>query len=247
MKLKLTNVVLPQSELAKLSPQEKKRYVVFTTMLRDLNILQKCLLSTGNVTGSSEAENSGKVTISFFFLKTFISKICEMWTFLKRNNVDVSCSSYSDETKENHAGIVQFFADQNNKDIFRFIRDKFGFHYEYQNDVDSLIEDASDQVKEYETWLSEDSGNEIFSTSNTIIMEVIFSEMKRLGFSGTNEDLLRKLFDLSLCAAKLFREFGVYYLVDAFNVKWEKKESLEVEAPEFSDVSLPFIVGLNRN
>ena len=68
----------------------------------------------------------------------------------------------------------KFFSDKKVKDIFAFIRDKFGFHYEYQNDVDEMIENASKQFSEFEMWLSDDSANEIFASSNAVMLEVVF-------------------------------------------------------------------------
>src|SRR4030042_6704033 len=86
-KVKLIKLVLPKSEIDKLSSQEKKRYLMFTSMVRDLNLLQKCLIFVGNESSSNPPIVSARATIMFFFLKTLISKIHEMWTFLNKNKV----------------------------------------------------------------------------------------------------------------------------------------------------------------
>ncbi len=186
-KVKLTKLTLPKREIDKLGSQEKKRYIMFTCMVQDLNLLQKCLIFVGNENSSDKPNVSAKTTISFFFLKTLISKIHEMWTFLSKNKILQTSASFSKELKEKCDAIENFFSDKRVKDIFAFIRDKFGFHYEYQNDVDEMIEDASKQFSEFEVWLSDDSANEIFASSNAVMLEVVFSEMKRMGFSGDAE------------------------------------------------------------
>jgi len=241
-KVKLTKLILSKKEIDKLSPQEKKRYIMFTCMVRDLNLLQKCLLFIGNDDSSDKASGSAKTTMSFFFIKTLISKIHEMWTFLSRNKILQGSTGFSKELKEKCGEIEKFFSDKKVKNIFAFIRNKFGFHYEYQNDVDEMIENASKQFSEFEIWLSDDSANEIFASSNAVMLEVVFSEMKRLGFSGDTKSLMLQLYELAVTGARLFREFSVFYFAEAFPVNWERREEVEIEAPLYSQVKLPLIV-----
>ena len=150
--------------------------------------------------------------------------------------------SFSRELKEKCEEIENFFSDNKVKDIFTFIRNKFGFHYEYRDDVDVMIEDASKQFSEFEIWLSEDSANEIFASSNAVILEVIFLKMKRVGFTGDAKSLMDQLFDLALKGSGLFREFSVLYLAEAFPVSWVQREEVVIEAPQYSQVKLPLIV-----
>ena len=241
-KVKLIKLVLPKSEIDKLSSQEKKRYLMFTSMVRDLNLLQKCLIFAGNESSSDPPSVSARTTIMFFFLKTLISKIHEMWTFLNKNKVLEDSVGFSGELKERCNGIEDFFSDTKVKDIFAFIRNKFGFHYEYWDDVDVMIEDASKQFSEFEIWLSEDSANEIFASSNAVILEVIFLEMRKVGFAGDAKNLFEQLLDLASKGSGLFREFSVLYLAEAFPVNWEQREEVVIEAPQHSQVKLPLIV-----
>jgi hypothetical protein len=91
-------------------------------------------------------------------------------------------------------------------------------------------------------WLSDDSANEIFSSSNAVMLDVVFSEMKRLGFSGDMKSLMHQLYELAVTGARLFRDFSVFYFADAFPVKWERREEVEIEVPLYSQVKLPLIV-----
>ena len=66
--------------------------------------------------------------------------------------------------------------------------------------------------------------------------------MQNEGFSGNEQDLSDKLYNLAIDAARLFRDFSVIYLAEALNVTWEQQGEVEIEAPEFSDVELPFFI-----
>lgn len=243
MKVKLTKLVLPKDEIDKLSPKEKKRYIMFTCMLRDLNLLQKCLVFVGNENYSDTPSKSAKTTMSVYFLNTLISKIHEMWIFLQKNKVMDGSGSTSNELRKAASEVEGFFSEQKVDAICSFIRNKFGFHYEYWDDIDVLIDDALKQFEEFEVWLSsEDSANEIFASSNAVILKVIFSEMKRLGFLGDEEKLFDALFGLALKGARALREFSVVYLAEAFRVNWVQREEVEIEAPRYSQVKLPLIV-----
>ncbi|MBW1796770.1 MAG: hypothetical protein JRJ38_20540 [Deltaproteobacteria bacterium] len=226
-----------------MSPKEKKRYIMLTLILRDLNLLQKCLIYSGNKKSSEEPLVSATTTISFFFLKTLISKIHEMWTFLNRNEILDNHSTFSNELKAKRDEIQKFFSDNKVEEIFSFIRNKFGFHYEYLDDVDLLIDEGMESFDQLEIWLSTwDSGNEIFASSNALVLSVIFRKMSNLGFEGDEKNLMDKIFDLALDAARIFREFSVSYIVEAFSINWRQEEEIEIDVPSISEVHLPLIV-----
>ncbi len=242
-KIRLTKLVFPQSEISKLDKKAQKRYIMFTCIVRDLNLLQKCLVYTSNEKPEKDPYLSANTTIAFFFLKTLTSKIHEMWFFLNRNKILDEYSSFSSDLKQKLDDIKDFFSDKKSEDIFSFIRNKFGFHYEYWDDVDELINKATKDFDDFEVWLSSDnSANEIFSFSNAIILKVIFSEMQKFGFVGDQKQLMNTLFDLSLKAARLFQEFSVFYLSEIFSIKWEQQEEVEIDAPSLSEVKLPLLV-----
>jgi len=242
-KIKLTRLTLSQSEMNKLDKKEKKRYIMFTCMLRDLNLLEKCLLYIDNEKPTKQPYIAANTTIGFFFLKTLISKIHEMWFFLNKNKILDDHSIFSNELKAKRDEIQEFFSDKKIKDIFSFIRNKFGFHYEYWDDVDALIDNATKNLENFEAWLSSgNSANEIFASSNDIILKVIFLKMQKLKFAGDAEQLLNTLFDLTLKGACLFQEFSAFYLKETFPIKWEEHEEVEIEAPLISEVRLPLIV-----
>ena len=87
----------------------------------------------------------------------------------------------------------------------------------------------------------EDS-NEIFASTNAVMLKVIFSEMKKLGFIGNDAKLFDDLFELALRGARIIREFTIAYLTEVLPVTWVKTEELKIMSPLYSDVKLPLIV-----
>jgi len=241
--IKMVNIILSKDEIDKMDKKEKKRFIMFTCMIRDLNLLQKCLAYVSNEKPKEEPFVSANTTISFFFLKTLLSKIHEMWFFVEENKVLEDYQRYSQGLKESIDAIKNFFSDKKIKNMFSFIRNKFGFHYEYWNDVDDLIDEAIKPFPHFQAWLSsEDSTNEIFTSSNGVILKVIFTEMNKEGFLGDDKQNMNTLFDLALEGARLFQEFSKRYLVEAFSITWEQKEEIEIKVPIISEVELPLIV-----
>jgi hypothetical protein len=242
-KIKLTKLTLSQEELNKLSKKQKKRFIMFTCIIRDLNLLQKCLSYIRNDKRTEDPFHSANVIMGLFFLKTLVSKIHEMWFFLKKNKITNDRCTFSPDLKNKIDEIILFFDDKKTEKIFTFIRNKFGFHYEYYNNVDELIENALKDFDCYEVWLSsENSANEIFSSTNAVILRVIFSRMTKLGFQGDAQALMNALFDLSVKGARLFQEFSVHYLTEISDIKWEQQTNIEIDVPLISEVKLPLIV-----
>ena len=242
-KIRMAKFVLPKKEFSKLSPKERKHYLMFTLMLRDLNLLQKCLVYSLNEMRSNEPFPSAKTTVTFFFLKTLISKIHEMKKFLDKNNILCYKHNFSKALKGQSEAIERFFSDKKVADLFDFIRNKFGFHYEYLDDIDSSVDKEMESFENIEIWLStEDSGNEIFASSNAIMLKVIFSKMRELGFQGNEQELLDKLIDLSLKVARILRDFSIHYINEAWDITWGQEREIEIDAPSIDEICLPFIV-----
>jgi len=246
----LNKLIIPNDSIKSMSRSKKRQYLMITNMLRDLNLLQKLLLFTNNNDKPDEPTESASTTISFFFLKTLISKNHEMWEFMK--NEKLNEAKLSNELNELQQQITEFFSDKKKEDLFSFIRNKFGFHYEadpqYKKDIESLIEDAMNN-HEMDMWLSNtDSGNEIFGSSNAIMLKVIFERMNKSGFEGDDKGLMDQLFDLTLKISKIFHEFCKLYLIENVleGIQLEDHGEVEVKAPFLSKVKLPLIVKCDR-
>lgn len=242
-KIEMARIQLSNEDIAKLDSQQKKRLIMFTLIMRDINFLQRCLIIASNEDANSEPFSSGKNTTIFFYLKTLLSKIHEMRLFLERNRILNQSDNSNLMFREKQKAVMEFFANPKMRNILDFIRNKFGFHYEYQDDVDLAISEALSNLDTYEAWVStRDSGNEIFKSSNTILLQVIFSEMRKEGYSGSDDDLMKALFDVILCGCRILRDFSLAYITEGLDVEWKYDDTIEIDAPEISSVVFPSIV-----
>ena len=173
------------------------------------------------------------------------SKLYEAGVFLCKEELlwVVPCS-----LQETRDKVATFYA-RSEVWILKFIRDKFTFHYDTWKDLDPKIDKAFRGFPEATMWLSEDdSGNEVFSSTNSVIMEVLYNEAKaqEAGFSGDKGAFLRSLLDMVLDGAEVVAKFGRGYISQCFPGTWEKEDCEEVEAVVGEEVVLPTVIARNE-
>lgn len=246
-KIKYTRLFLQKDEIRKLNSLFRKRYVMLTSLVRDVTLLSKLLHYTRNKKHKEDVLQYANTAASLFFLTTLISKIYEMWVFLDKNKIlnELNGINKSAELQKNIDAINSFFANTKKKGIFEFIRHSLSFHYEYMNHIDPIINSAFDKFgdDDFQVYLTKnDSANDVFPSVNSIMLMIVFKKMDELQFSATNEQKMKTLFSLAGEGAKLVMDFCHIYLTEIFLVKWEKKEEeIEMEVPEISTIELPII------
>jgi len=237
-------IVIPEDEIKKMTSSNKKRYLMLSNMIRDLNLLQKVLLYIKNTHDNHEVLISGNAVASFFFLKTLISKNYEIKQFINYEGIINEKGNFTEELLKKFIDIEDFFSKAEVTELFDFIRNKFSFHYEYQKDIEPLLEQIMNDFDGIEMFLSHDSVNEIFSSSNAIMIKAIFIKMQNLGYKGDDTVLMNKLFSLAVESSRICREFCTHYLVERilYNINCLHKDTISLEAPLLSECHLHFIV-----
>jgi len=217
---------------------------MFTLFLSDVILLQKCLKYSRNDAPSIKVLDSANTTASIFFMQTLISKIFEMWMFLTKNKILSKLQKSSLALMVSSGKIESFFSDNRVLEVFKFIRNNIGFHYAYTEDIDNLIDEIFNEFadNEFEMWLSLDGGNNLFVSATTSTISVIIKKMQALGFQGDDRSRMEELFTLAFKGAELFQDFSNLFLIEGFGITWDKKETVEVEAPVISAVKLPLVV-----
>ena len=243
---KITSVklTLSKEETAKLTAKEMKRFLMLTCILRDLVRLQKHLVFVCNLPKATDPVTAAATeTDTLVLVTTLASKIHEMWTFLKRNGIVGDRPNLPSRVKTELDRVQAVFKDKKVEAIFSFIRNKFGFHYEYEDDIDKKIEAVIDDIDHLELWLSSgESGNDIFASSDVIVRTVITREMALLDFPGDDKKLVATLFDRVLEAARYLANFSRAYLAEVIVVQWKQEDEQELDVPLISDVTLPLLV-----
>ncbi len=111
--VELNKLVILNESIRGMTKSKKRQYLMISNMLRDLSLLQKCLLFTNNNERSDEPTESANTTISFFFLKTLISKNHEMREFMEKEGLlqEEFCGKLKELREINLASITNLTAD----------------------------------------------------------------------------------------------------------------------------------------
>ena len=240
--VKFTKITITAEEFDALDERQQKRFIMFTNELRDVIFFQKLLIYIPKPNDEdAEPLKAANTTMLMVSLQIFISKMCEILVFIDRNGIKKEINNSPNAQNEHFKPILDLYNTADYK-IFKFIRNTFGFHYEYQNKVDPSISRALKKIGTYEAWMADDSANDIFTSSNTVFLEVITNEMKKLEYKGESRELFYHLFAMTIRAAGLMRSFCVEYLASCFpSIQWQEQEEVEVEATPLSDVVFPYI------
>ncbi len=240
--IKLVKLVLSKDEQSKLTAQEKKRYLMVTCIMRDLIFLQKHLVYIQRARKQGGVEHSAEACSIVFFLTTLLSKVHEARVFFKRNKILKEKETFAPQLKKALGVYDAFFDDPMKREIVAFVRDKIGFHYEYQDDIDPEIEQALDGLAQYQMWLSSsDSGNDIFSSSNDVLTGVLLSTMRKLGFQGDDREQLMNLWDAALEGARVTQHFCRAYLTSGFSITWTEEGEVELLVLTQEAIEVPML------
>ena len=249
--ISLEKLTISNADILKMNPEMKRQYFMFTNMLQDLNLLQKLLLFV-KIEDKNEISKAAFLPPSLFVLRTLIGKIVEICVFIESKNTGILShrNDYPDETKKALEKIELFFNDktrkEKTKDLFEFIRDKLIFHYDTWLDIPGRISAFMDSRSQgMDMWLCvTDSGNDIFSSTNEIMLGMIFQKMVDNGFVGDKKILMDRLVTLTIDIAGDMREFCVQYLTGVIlkGVTLEPKDKKEISVPFLSKVNLSLLV-----
>ena len=240
-KVGLVRLSLTKQDIQKLTPTERKHFVMLTSILRDIIMLQRLLIFVNNLNPPNEVLESAKATQIIYFVTTLGSTIHEAAQFLKKEQM---LKNVTGDLVASRNALSHFFSDSQTQRILSFIRSKFGYHYDTLDDLDPKIDSAFVALPEFYMWLSDsDSGNDLFSSTDEVIVEVIYNQSKALGFQGNKQEFIPYLFGLVLRGAEVIVEFGREYLAECFSVKWLQQERAIIDVPNLDEISLPLIVG----
>ena len=179
-----------------------------------------------------------------FLIITLSSKLHEARRFIETQSLlDSIPESAPLEAQCARRAISGFFANQYS-DIFKFIRDKFGFHYDTWLDLEPKIDDTFPD-EEATIWISSPPGNHIFASTNDIVSQVLYGKMQSLGFQGDESEFLVELRNLNIDGSRVVTTFVWAYLrvgLACGAVTWRSTSGPEIEVPLFDQIILPPIV-----
>lgn len=244
--LEFHQLVLPKETVESLSARDKKRLLMLTSMMRDMDLYRKMFVYGGKQkTGHEKLDEAVFVTLIFSISKILMSKVYEIWKFLESEKIGKEKTGFSTDLLGRWNEIEAFFSEEKNKKLFSFVRNKFGFHFDHYPEIESYIEDAMKEVGDLEFWMGSDSsGNDVFASSNTVMLTVLRNKMTELGFVGSEEELIGQLQKLPIVISYSMNEFCKGYLTEVLlkGKSFQQKLTVVVTAPLLSEVNLPLIV-----
>ena len=244
--VRLARLTLEREEFSKLSNKDKRRMLMITALLRDINVLYKCLAFSRN-RDDRGPQLAASSSLIIFFVLTLIGKLHEVHEFFEQDGIYTDAVTRKGDFPRQVKTIRRFFGDIKTRKLFNFVRNNLSFHYGNKANLDPKVEKSLDDFGSFTAWLSEeDSGNEIFDFASAGILKVICDEMSSLGFQGDKEQFMPMLFDLPDEVSKLLQKFSREFLVRGFPVTWIQHGTDAVTAPGITDVELPFIVAADR-
>jgi len=245
-KLEFHQLLLPKETVKSLSARDKKRLLMLTSMMRDMDLYRKMFVYVGKQkTGHEKLDEAVFVTLIFSISKILISKVYEIWKFLESEKIVKEKAGFSADLLERWNEVEAFFSEEKNKQLFCFIRNKFGFHFDHYQEIEAHIEKAMKEVGDLEFWMGSDSsGNDVFTSSNTVMLIVLRNKMTELGFVGSEEELIGQLQKLPIVISYSMNEFCKGYFTEVLlkGKSFQQKLTVAVTAPLLSEVNLPWIV-----
>lgn len=205
--VRLTKVVLNRTELGKLDATDRKRFLMLASIIQDMAILQRFLLFTSPRRPSAHPVVTSAEAIQIVFLISILgSKLHEAGQFLQKEGLLLKPPLPAAQCRDE---VTRYYDDPMVAGILSFIRNKFGFHYDTYDDLDPKIDAAFAGLDHAVAYLSEDdSGNELFSSANDVITQVVYSELTRMGFDGDRQQFLLYLFDICIQGACVVAQFS---------------------------------------
>jgi hypothetical protein len=249
--LEFHQLVLPKEAVESFSARDKKRLLMLTNMMRDMDLFRKLLVYVGQQTpDNNDLDRAAFITLAFSFIKILISKVFEIWEFLDCEKIGQEKKSFSKSLRIRWDEIEAFFLNEKNYQLFSFVRNKFGFHFDHYQDIEPYIEAAMCEVGDLEFWMGNDSsGNDVFGGSNTVMLTVLCNKMSELGFVGNEKELIGHLQRLPIEISHSMNEFCKGYFTEIIlkGKRLRQKKELTVIAPLLSEVNLPLIVSSNKD
>ncbi len=239
-------LVLPRADVHKLSKRAKKQFLMLTNVLRDMDLFRKLMIYVKEQNLNDERLSGvAFVTLAFSITKLLMSKLYEAWKFLGKEQVVSEVGTFSEGLRAQWSAVESVCGTSQNAELFGFVRNKFGFHFDSYEEIESVIEEAMNEVGDLEFWMpTEQSWNDLFASSNTVMLVVLRTKMMELGFVGTEEELIGQLIRLSVDASYALNEFCKGYLTEVVlkGLSFQEVSRIVASVPVLSEVNLPLVV-----
>ena len=244
--MNIYEIDISKSKLLAMKKSERKFFMNFAHFHNEVNILLRCITSTGNFKPSNDIEKHGITVQHLFFLRMLASKLYECHrmfesTFYKSTLAKELEDKLSNKAKKIQKELNRYFSQKNNLYV---LRNKFGFHY----DPGKLEEGLNCLAKEEEEkclkmLLADNRGNSLYLFSDVAMFSAIRDSVVSNGKDSFNLSSLEKEI---YRVATLFQDFGyecLKIIAETFLMQDRKEHDIS-DPPLYDDIKLPcFMIG----
>ncbi len=213
----LKEIVISKTDMGKLRNSERLNLVVLSSMRRDLTVLHKFLIYATQANYKKRAAQDGILAMQVFLITSLMGKIHEMFVWMEsitssgwlplRLRKDVCrISKYfrnNRRLKSNNDRILQLFA---------FVRNNLSFHYARRKFEKRLW--VLNEMSSINMWLADDSYNDVFTGVDTVVLHLMFDQMRQLRFRGSKKKLFETLLSILVRTTGMFLDYSGDYLAE---------------------------------
>lgn len=246
---KIFNAKLNKKYLSKIDKAERSFIFTLAHFTNEMNALNKLLLWTSNTTTLNKADNLGRLTFQFMFLRFFAGKIYEGYELLRRHYYNSPLSkefsqSLGEEAKAALKNINKYFSNSSNS-IYE-IRNSLAFHYDPLK-IDTTFNDAPDDLDIYIE--KGGSSNNLFYFGEVVAGRALIQGSGDLSDINDNPygNLIKEIFEVGRWFTKVTNQILTCFLEkhkeniwDGFAEEVEFKSlisTLDIQIPWFTDFS----------
>ncbi len=238
--MKVYRIDLTKNMFEKMPEKDRVLFIVFGTILNEINILHK-IMYLFNKDVVSEVERRAQITQRLFFQTLLVGKLWECWQCLQstffRGRV---AKEYENRLNKEGTESLDFLKSYFSKNSWMSkVRNWFSFHYDRKQVVNQLEQMPEDEV--LENYLSEAQGNCLYSASFLLyargIAATIDPENATRGIETYMAETLEVAGKTIIFLNEMLLVIAKQYLPD---LKYDEQEI--ADPPRLSEVYLPFFI-----
>ena len=250
--IKVHRINVQPAQLRKLTSDERVLVLLLGYVSNQVSMLQKLLVFAVKLEPTELTEVHGTGAQTQMLIRLAVGAVHEAWRlittrFLQNkvskdyiNLIDESGIKALDELKK------QF----GSSSLLSHVRNRYGFHYPDNPDVERLFESAANDPGSADIWrlyASEHGFNSLFMFSESIYIYGIIELSDSNDLAGAQHQLMKELSVASINTIEFARSLFAAIWVRNFGNEIEAQEVIEIcDAPDAANVPLPFFVKISQ-
>jgi hypothetical protein len=173
---RIAQIQINDAALKMLPNRQRNQIVMCMHAHNELAVMNRILLFSLNDVGEGDLHDHAQGVQMWCLMQLLTGKLFETWTmiyerFLKSNPVDPAIAALSDAHQEDLACLRSYFSVK--ETALRIIRDKTGFHYDRQLNLDDAIAEVTES--ERRVYLAQHPANGLYYLASSLVFRTVFA------------------------------------------------------------------------